>query len=350
MPEAVASAPSRRVPIHGLPINPLERRRIETPLTTGIRALDGLFSVGTGQRIGIFSGSGVGKSVLLSMIARHTAADISVIALVGERGREVREFIERDLGTEGLSRSVVVVATSDEPALRRVQAAMVATAIAEYFRDLGLDVMLLLDSLTRVAMSQREIGLSAGEPPATRGYPPSVFAMLPKLLERSGPGVRGSITAFYTVLVEGDDPQDPICDAVRGIVDGHLWLSRDLAGRAFYPSIDPLHSVSRSMTDVVSADHLADARRVIAYLSKFRSAEDLIQLGAYTAGSDPLVDEAMRAMPTIENFLRQDRLEASSWEATVRGLQRCARAGQEAKRTSPVARWDRRVSGARGRS
>lgn len=310
----------KRMPIHGTPINPMDRQRIDRPLPTGVRVIDGLFTVGRGQRMGIFSGSGVGKSVLLSMIARNTAADVSVIALIGERGREVREFIERDLGEEGLRRSVVIVATSDEPALRRLQAAMIATAMAEYFRDLGKDVMLLMDSVTRVAMAQREIGLSAGEPPATKGYPPSVFAMLPRLLERSGPGSNGNITAFYTVLVEGDDVHDPIGDAVRGIIDGHLWLSRDLASRSFYPSVDPLQSISRSMTDVIPGDHLEASRRALELIARYRNVEDLIQLGAYTPGTDVKVDEAVAAMPAIEKLLKQERLEKTPFESTVAQL------------------------------
>ncbi len=310
----------RRMPIHGTAINPMQRQRIHSPLATGVRVVDGLFTVGRGQRMGIFAGSGVGKSVLLSMVSRNTTADVSVIALIGERGREVREFIERDLGPEGLARSVVVVATSDEPALRRLQAAMIATAIAEFFRDLGKDVVLLMDSLTRVAMAQREIGLSAGEPPATKGYPPSVFAMLPRLLERSGPGITGNITAFYTVLIEGDDLHDPIGDAVRGIIDGHLWLSRELAGRSFFPAVDPLMSISRSMPDVVSEDHLTAGRRSIELISRYRGVEDLIQLGAYARGADPRVDEAVDAMPAIERLLRQDRTETSDFDGTVKQL------------------------------
>lgn len=310
----------KRVPIHGSTINPLLRQRIDGPLATGVRVIDALFTVGKGQRMGIFSGSGVGKSVLLSMIARNTSADVSVIALIGERGREVREFIERDLGPEGLQRSVVVVATSDEPALRRVQAASVATAIAEFFRDSGREVMLLMDSVTRIAMAQREIGLSAGEPPATRGHPPSVFAMLPRLLERSGPGIRSNITAFYSVLVEGDDIHDPVSDAVRGIIDGHLWLSRDLAGRSFFPAVDPLQSISRSMSDVVDAEHLGAARRAIELISRYRGVEDLIQLGAYTPGTDRKVDEAVQAMPHLDDLLRQDCRENAPFQETVRGL------------------------------
>lgn len=319
----------KSVPIHGTPINPMLRRRIDSTMATGIRVIDGLFSVGRGQRMGIFAGSGVGKSVLLSMIARNSVADVSVIALIGERGREVREFVERDLGPEGLKRSVVIVATSDEPPLRRVQAALIATAIAEFFRDQGKEVMFLLDSITRVAMAQREIGLSAGEPPATKGYPPSVFTMLPSLLERSGPGLEAAITAFYTVLVEGDDIHDPIGDSVRGILDGHLWLSRDLAGRSFFPAVDPLQSISRSMTNVVSPDHEADARKVIEMISRYREIEDLIQLGAYSPGADSRVDAAVTAMPTVEKFLRQSRSEFSAFEDTVVQLESCVCASNQ---------------------
>ncbi len=312
--------PDRWVPIHGVPLNPLERQRIEKPLATGVRAIDGLFTTGRGQRMGIFSGSGVGKSVLLGMISRGADAPLSVIGLIGERGREVREFLERDLGPAGRSRSVVVVATGDEPALKRVQAALIATSIAEYFRDRGEDVVLLLDSITRVAMAQREIGLSAGEPPATRGYPPSTFSLLARLLERTGPGRRASITAFYTVLVEADDLHDPVGDAVRGILDGHLWLSRDLAMKGHYPAIDPTGSVSRVMPEVVSADHLRLAREMVAMIARFRGVEDVLQLGAYVPGGDLRVDEAVRAMPGIEAFLKQDSLETTALKDTVRRL------------------------------
>jgi len=310
----------RMMPIHGVRMNPLERQRILKPLPTGVRTIDALFTIGRGQRMGIFSGAGVGKSVLLGMIARGAAAPISVIALIGERGREVREFLERDLGPEGRSRSVVIVATGDEPALKRVQAALIATSIAEYFRDRGEDVVFLLDSVTRVALAQREIGLSAGEPPATRGYPPSTFSLLARLLERTGPGLKGSISAFYTVLVEADDHNDPVGDSVRGIIDGHLWLSRDLASKAHYPAIDPLQSVSRVMPDVVSEDHLKAARELVAMIARWRGVEDILQLGAYVPGGDPRVDEAIRAMPAIEALLRQDFRERTAYEETVRRL------------------------------
>lgn len=338
-------ASQAHMPLHGEPINPMRRRRIAEPLPTGIRVVDGLFSVGTGQRMGIFAGSGVGKSVLLSMIARNTSADVTVIALIGERGREVREFVERDLGPEGLQSSVVVVATSDEPALRRVQGALTATAIAEFFRDQGLEVVLLIDSVTRFAMAQREIGLSAGEPPATKGYPPSVFAMMPRLLERSGPGETGSITAFYTVLVEGDDIHDPVGDSVRGILDGHLWLSRDLAGQGHFPAVDPLQSISRSMDDIVSPEHREDARQAIEMIARYREAEDLIQLGAYQAGADAGLDRAVQARPAIQKLLRQGRDERSTFESTRLGLQAAVRVAGPATSPAP-AMGAARVGGA----
>jgi len=283
----------------------LKRPQIDEPLATGIRAIDGLLTCGKGQRMGIFAGSGLGKSVLLGMVARSSSADVNVIALVGERGREVNQFIERDLGTEGLKRSVVVVATSDEPALRRVQAAQAATAIAEYFRDAGRDVLLVMDSLTRVAMAQREIGLAAGEPPTSRGYPPSVFSMLPQLVERAGRAPQGSITGFYAVLVEGDDPQEPISDAVRGLLDGHTWLSRKLASRAHWPAIDVLESISRLMPDVASQDHQNAAQTIRELLAAYRDHEDLISIGAYRRGANRRVDLAIDMQGEIHSYLRQ---------------------------------------------
>ncbi|HEX3998326.1 MAG TPA: FliI/YscN family ATPase [Pirellulales bacterium] len=282
-----------------------ERPRIDQPLGTGIRALDGMLTCGRGQRMGIFAGSGVGKSVLLGMMSRYTAADVNVIALVGERGREVNEFLERDLGSEGLARSVVVVATSDEPALLRVQAAQTATAIAEYFRDAGRDVLLIMDSLTRFAMAQREIGLAAGEPPTTRGYPPSVFGLLPKLVERAGRTTRGSITGFYSVLVEGDDPQEPIADAVRGLLDGHVWLSRKMAGRGHYPAIDILTSLSRLMSDITPRAHQDAALALRELLGAHRDNEDLISIGAYRRGSNRSVDLSIDLQDEMNRFLRQ---------------------------------------------
>ncbi|MDZ7337809.1 MAG: flagellar protein export ATPase FliI [candidate division KSB1 bacterium] len=285
--------------------DPLSRRRVERPLATGIRAIDALLTCGEGQRMGIFSGSGVGKSVLLGMIARNTDADVNVIGLIGERGREVRDFLERDLGEQGLRRSVVVVVTGDQAALLRVKGALVATTIAEYFRDQGLRVMLMMDSITRVAMAQREIGLSVGEPPTTRGYTPSVFAFLPKLLERAGNTQCGSITGLYTVLVEGDDLNEPVSDAVRAILDGHVVLSRRLANVNHYPAIDVLASTSRVMIDVVSREHLEAARKVVEILSVYREAEDLINIGAYVPGSNRKVDYARSMIERVNAFLRQ---------------------------------------------
>jgi len=298
--------PDVEYPLYCAPENPLLRRRIEKPLDVGIKAINGLLTVGRGQRIGIFAGSGVGKSVLMGMMARNTAADVNVIALVGERGREVKEFIEKDLGPEGLARSVVVVATSDQPPLIRMRAAFMATAIAEYFRDKGSDVLLMMDSVTRFAMAQREVGLAAGEPPATRGYPPSVFTMLPKLLERVGTSsASGTITGFYTILVEGDDINDPIGDTTRSILDGHVVLSRALASSGHYPAIDVLESISRVMIDVASDEHMKAAGKVRALLAAYRKAYDLISIGAYKEGSDAGVDRAVKAIDEINKFLRQ---------------------------------------------
>jgi flagellum-specific ATP synthase len=291
--------------IDGPPPLATSRPRIDTPLSTGIRSIDGFLTCGKGQRMGIFAGSGVGKSVLLGMMARYTSADVNVIALVGERGREVNEFIERDLGPQGRARSVVVAATSDEPALRRVKAALTATAIAEYFRDQGRDVLLMMDSLTRCAMAQREIGLAAGEPPTTRGYPPSVFAMLPRLVERAGRAARGSITGFYSVLVEGDDPQEPIADAVRGLLDGHTWLSRKLAGRGHYPAVDVLASISRLMNEIASREQQEAALAIRELLAAYRDHEDLISIGAYRRGANRMVDTAIEMQDEINEFLRQ---------------------------------------------
>ncbi len=293
-------------PASGSPPRPLDRKPIHEPLYTGIRAIDGLLTCGKGQRVGIFSGSGVGKSVLLGMIARNTSAQVNVIALVGERGREVREFIEKDLGEEGLKRSVVVAVTSDQPALIRIKGAMIATAIAEDFRDQGCDVMLMMDSVTRLAMAQREIGLTIGEPPTTRGYTPSVFAMLPKLLERSGAAARGSITGMYTVLVEGDDMNEPVADAVRSILDGHVVLSRKLAARNQYPAVDVLESVSRLMINVVQPEHRKAAASLLEHLAVYRDAEDLINIGAYVHGSNPKIDAAIKKINPIVAFLRQE--------------------------------------------
>lgn len=292
-------------PLSTLPLHALDRQPIQQPLATGIRAIDALLSIGRGQRVGIFSAAGVGKSTLLAMMARHTAADLSVVALVGERGREVREFLDNTLGPEGLARSVVVVATGDEPALLRVRAALVATAIAEYFRDQGMDVLLLMDSLTRFCQAQRQIGLAAGEPPATKGYPPSVFAMLPQLLERSGRTSRGSITGLYAVLVEADDMNEPIADAARSVLDGHIVLSRRLAARGHWPAVDVLESISRCTLDVTDPEHQAARQQVLSLLAAYREVEDLLNIGAYAAGSNPEYDLAIACKPAIDQLLRQ---------------------------------------------
>lgn len=306
--------------VHGSPPDPLTRTRIKNVLPLGVRSMDAFLTCGKGQRLGIFSGSGVGKSLLLGMIARFTAADINVIALVGERGREVRDFIERDLGEEGLSRSVIVVATSDRPALVRLKAAHVAHAIAEFFRDSGYDVMFMMDSVTRLCFAQREVGLAVGEPPATKGYTPSVYAMLPKLLERSGTSDKGSVTGLYTVLVEGDDLSDPVADQVRSILDGHVVLSRELAKKNHYPAVDILGSVSRIMMDIVPKEHNELAGKVRELLAVYRDAEDLINIGAYVSGSNPKVDEARARMDAINAFLRQDVNERSEFQDTLNQL------------------------------
>ncbi len=307
-------------PTNNLPPNPLARPRIKEPLSVGVRAIDGLLTVGKGQRVGIFAGSGVGKSTLLGMIARNTSADINVIALIGERGREVMEFIERDLGEEGLKRSVVVVATSDQPAMIRIKGALIATSIAEYFRDRGMNVMLMMDSVTRFAMAQREIGLAIGEPPATRGYTPSVFALLPKLLERAGTSAKGSITAFYTVLVDSDDMNDPIADAVRGILDGHIVLDRKIAQKGHFPAIDVLASVSRVMNEICSDEHLQAARQLKRHLATYKEAEDLINIGAYKMGSNREIDAAIRYRDVIRDYTAQGVHEPSDLMASVKAL------------------------------
>ncbi len=300
-------------PLYAEPLNPMSRDRIKTPVDVGVRAINGLLTLGKGQRIGIMAGSGVGKSTLMGMIAKHTAADISVIALIGERGRELKDFIERDLGPEGLARSVVVVATSDQPPLVRMRGAYMATAIAEYFRDLGRDVIMMMDSVTRFAMSSREVGLAIGEPPTSRGYTPSVFSQLPKLLERAGTRHgKGSITGIYTVLVEGDDMNEPIADAVRSIVDGHIVLSRDIASHGHYPAIDILSSISRCMPDLMSKEHMAQARRFLGIMAVYRKSEDLINIGAYAAGSNPKIDQAIAMIDNLDSYLCQQVDEKSS--------------------------------------
>jgi len=311
---------SDRVNFNNKPPDPCGRPRINKILSTGVRAIDGMFTCGRGQRIGIFAGSGVGKSVTLGMMARYTNADVIVIALIGERGRELNDFIQRDLGEEGLSKSVVVVATSNEPALMRVRAPYTAMAIAEYFRNQGKDVLVLMDSLTRFAMAQREIGLAAGEPPTTKGYPPSVFAMLPQLVERAGRSALGSITGFFTVLVEGDDENDIIGDTVRGLLDGHLWLSRKLSVRGHYPAIDPITSLSRLMPDICDSDHLKAARILRRLLSVYLDNEDLISIGAYQAGSNPEIDHAIKMKPLIDQYLQQPISEQANLEESIERL------------------------------
>ncbi len=309
------------------PPDVLKRSTIKDRIITGVRALDAFTPVGKGQRLGIFSGSGVGKSTLLGMIARNTSADVNVIALIGERGREVREFIENDLGPEGLKRSVLVVSSSDTPPLARLRGAYVATAIAEYFRDQGKDVMLLFDSVTRFARAQREIGLAVGEPPATRGYTPSVFSLLPKLLERCGTSDKGTITGFYTILVDGDDMDDPVADTVRGILDGHIILSRGLAQRYHYPAIDVLDSLSRLGTKVASSEDLKAAGKLRQLMAGYNETEDLINVGAYVRGANPLVDEAIEKMPAIREFLVQGIDEQADVEDTLGELRRLAGMG-----------------------
>ncbi len=311
-----------RVPLHSIPIPPLKRPPIESTLVTGVRAIDGLLTCGRGQRLGILAGSGLGKSTLLGQLARSSTSDVNVVVLVGERGREVREFLERDLGPEGLARSVVVAATSDESALLRQRAAFLGASVAEFFRDRGRDVLLLLDSVSRVAAASREIGLAAGEDPAARGYPPSVFAMLPRLLERSGRTTEGSITGFYTVLVEGDDENDPVAESVRAILDGHVVLSRDLAERAHWPAIDVLASISRSMNDISGDDHQQIANRLRQVLSARRDADDLVSVGAYQQGANPLVDAALRHEADINGFLRQSPSENNSLDETLEWMSR----------------------------
>lgn len=298
-------------------INPLSRPRIDTSLSFGVKALDGVLTIGKGQRMGIFAGSGVGKSTLMGMVAKNVKADINVIALVGERGREVREFIEKDLGEEGLARSVVVVATSDQPAMLRLKCSLVATTIAEYFKDQGKDVLLMMDSLTRFAMAQREIGLATGEPPVSRGYTPSIYAELPKLLERSGNFEQGSITGIYTVLVEGDDTNEPISDTVRGILDGHIVLTRELANRNHFPAIDVNASISRLMVDIAGKNHIKNAKKLRDILSLYYANYDLISIGAYKKGSNPALDYAIEKVEIVNKFLQQEINESFSFEETL---------------------------------
>ena len=302
---------------HAEIINPLNRQLIRTPLSLGIRAIDGFITAGKGQRLGVFAGSGVGKSTTLAMMAKNTNADLNVIALIGERGREVREFIESTLGPEGMKRSIVVVATSEQPSLVKIKAGFVATAIAEYFRDQGKDVLFMLDSVTRIAMAQREVGLAVGEPPATRGYTPSVFALMPKLLERAGSNEYGTITGLYTVLVEGDDFNEPISDTARSILDGHIMLSRDLAHKNHYPAVDVLESISRVMKEVTTKEHIKAAGKIRNLLAAYKKNEDLINIGAYVNGSDPVTDKAIKYMNDINAFLQQSIDEKTAYDETV---------------------------------
>ncbi len=311
---------SRFYPIYSPPPAALKRNKISHPIPTGVRAIDGLITLGEGQRIGIFSGSGVGKSTLLGMIARNCEADVNVIALIGERGREVREFIENDLGPEGLARSVIVCATSDQPALLRIKAAFTATAIAEYFRDQGNRVLLMMDSVTRFCMAQREIGLATGEPPSSKGYTPSVFSILPKLMERAGNSDKGSITALYTVLVEGDDNNEPIADATRSILDGHVVLSRKLTNKGHYPPIDVLNSLSRTMPMVVGSGHIESARKLREWIAAYDEVEDLVSIGAYKSGAKPIADAAIEKWQAINSFLRQGKADGTSWNESIAQL------------------------------
>nr|NNM91166.1 FliI/YscN family ATPase [Bacilli bacterium] len=314
------------VPVYREPPSPLSRPRIDTRMGSGVRVIDALMTLGLGQRVGLFAGSGVGKSTLLGMIAKNTEADVNVIALIGERGREVREFIERDLG-DALSHSVVVVATSDQPPLVRIKGAFVATAIAEYFRDQGKQVTLMMDSVTRFAMASREVGLAIGEPPTSRGYTPSVFATLPKLLERAGRSSEGSITGIYTVLVDGDDLSDPIADAVRGILDGHIVLDRNLANRGHFPSVDPLQSISRLMGDITSVDHQGAAMHIRRLMAAKRDIDDLIKIGAYQHGSDSVADQAIALDNELNRFLCQSVNDASAFDETISRLIELAQGG-----------------------
>jgi len=323
LPKGLSSVPS-----DSEPPNPMLRPTIKEKVEVGVKVIDSMLPVGTGQRMGIFAGSGVGKSTLMGMIARNTNADINIIALIGERGREVREFIEKDLGPEGLKRSIVVVATSDQPALMRLKGALTASAIAEYFRDRGMNVMLMMDSVTRVAMAQREIGLAIGEPPTTKGYTPSVFALLPKLLERTGTSEDGTISAFYTVLVDGDDMNEPIADTVRGILDGHIVLDRDLANKGQFPAINVLKSVSRVMNSIVDSEHIYLAERVRTLLSTYLNSEDLINIGAYKRGSNPQIDEAIYYYPKIIEFFKQAVHENFTTEETVQLLSTIVKEGE----------------------
>ncbi len=321
LPQPIAAA---RAALDAAPLSAMQRPPITQVLTTGVRAIDGLLTLGRGQRVGIFAGSGVGKSTLLGMMSRGTDADVIVIGLVGERGREVQEYLQRELDPETRKRCVTIVATSDQPALRRVQAAMAATAVAEYFRDSGQHVLLMMDSVTRFAMAQREIGLAAGEAPTTRGYPPSVFSMLPRLVERSGIGLTGSITGIYTVLVEGDDNNEPISDALRGLLDGHFVLSRKIAHQGRYPAVDILSSLSRLQNHLVDQTHIQHCQVIRNLLSSYAENEDMITIGAYPRGSNPTVDRAIAQLPAINQYLGQPSREVASWQSATEGLKQLA--------------------------
>ncbi|MDR0324837.1 MAG: flagellar protein export ATPase FliI [Oscillospiraceae bacterium] len=320
MDDGPAVAPETLYPVENSPPNPLSRAMITEVMPLGVRAIDGLLTCGRGQRVGIFAGSGVGKSTLLGMIARNAKSDINVITLIGERGREVNGFLQNDLGEEGLKRSIVIVASSDQPALIRAKSAMVGTSIAEFFRDKGLNVLLMMDSLTRYAMAQREVGMAAGEPPVSRGYTPSVYTVMPKLLERAGNAPKGSITALYTVLVEGDDLNEPITDTARGILDGHIVLSRRLANRNHYPPIDILASISRLMPDIASKEHYKQAGRLKSMMAVYDDAQDLINIGAYKVGSNPDIDASIKLIKPINAFLQQEVEDGSPFDATLEKL------------------------------
>ncbi len=317
-------APERMAPLYAEPPSPLQRPRISAPLDVGVRAVNALLTLGKGQRMGIMAGSGVGKSTLMGMMARYTAADVNVIGLIGERGREVAEFMEKDLGPEGMARSVLVVATSDQSPLIRMRAAYAATAVAEYFRDQGKDVLLMMDSVTRFAMAAREVGLAVGEPPTTKGYTPTVFAQLPKLLERAGRSNVGAITGIYTVLVDGDDFNEPIADAVRSIIDGHIVLTRELADRGHFPAIDVLRSISRLRSDICSKEQVEDGRAVTRLMATFRKVEDMVNIGAYSAGSNPEIDRAIAMNERIETFLRQDVADSQPLDVSFEKLHELA--------------------------
>jgi len=316
----VSFAPSGMAPLYADPPNPLLRPRINEPLDAGVRAINSLLTLGKGQRVGIMAGSGVGKSTLMGMMARYTKADVNVIGLIGERGREVLEFMEKDLGTDGMARSVLVVATSDQSPLIRMRAAYAATAVAEYFRDQGKDVLFMMDSVTRFAMAAREVGLAVGEPPTTRGYTPSVFAQLPKLLERAGRSGKGTVTGVYTVLVDGDDFNEPVADAVRSILDGHIILTRELADQGHFPAIDVLRSISRLRPDVCTNEQVLAGRKVLGHLAAFKRVEDMVNIGAYAAGANPAIDKAIELVPSINAFLRQDVTDPQSLEASFSQL------------------------------